>query len=59
MIFVFFPINVYLLNKNKKVVEKKEDLMPFRFYYFFKKAEFVIESKEKLRLKIGQAVTFI
>ncbi len=59
MVFVFFPINTYLLDKNKKVVEKKENLRSFRFYSFSKKAQFVIESKRKLALKSGDRVTFI
>ncbi|MEM3126641.1 MAG: DUF192 domain-containing protein [Candidatus Woesearchaeota archaeon] len=59
MVFVFFPINVYLLNGRKEVVEIKNNLKPFHFYSFSKKAQYVIESPRELNLKIGDRVRFI
>jgi uncharacterized membrane protein (UPF0127 family) len=43
MIFVFFPIDVLFLDKNKKVVEIKKDFKPWTFYTPKKKAMYVIE----------------
>jgi len=59
MIFVFFPLNIYLLDKDKKVIEIKQDLKPLHFYTSFKKAQYVIESPQKLNLRKGDRVTFI
>ena len=43
MIFVFYPIDILFLNKEKVVVELKENFMPFTFYTPKKKAMYVIE----------------
>ncbi len=43
MFFVFYPIDVLFLNKNKIVVEIKEKFMPFTFYIPKKKALYIIE----------------
>lgn len=62
MLFVFYPIDVLFLNKNKAVVEMKENLRPFRFYTPKKKAKYVIELPEstikKSRTKIGDKIGF-
>ncbi len=43
MFFVFFPIDVVFLEKNKKIVEIKEDFMPFTFYKPINKAMYILE----------------
>lgn len=43
MLFVFYPIDVLFLDKNKIVVDKKESFMPFTFYKSRKKAMYAIE----------------
>lgn len=43
MLFVFFPIDVLFLDKNKKVVDIKKNFKPFTYYAPKVKAEFVIE----------------
>lgn len=43
MLFVFFPIDVLFLDKNKTVVEVKENLRPFGFYRPKNKSKFIIE----------------
>lgn len=43
MFFVFFPIDVLFLDKNKKVVEVKKNFMPFHIYTPKKKSMYVIE----------------
>jgi uncharacterized membrane protein (UPF0127 family) len=43
MFFVFYPIDVLYLNKEKKVVECKENFLPFTFYNPQHKAHYVVE----------------
>ncbi|MBI2658910.1 DUF192 domain-containing protein [Candidatus Woesearchaeota archaeon] len=43
MFFVFYPIDVLFLGKNKIVVDKKENFKPFRFYKSKRKAMYAIE----------------
>ncbi|MBI2541554.1 DUF192 domain-containing protein [Candidatus Woesearchaeota archaeon] len=43
MLFVFRPIDVLFLGKNRRVVDKKENFRPFAFYNPKKKAMYVIE----------------
>ena len=43
MFFVFYPIDVVFLDKNKIVVEIKENFEPFKFYTPSKKSKYVIE----------------
>ena len=61
MLFVFYPIDVLFLSKDKKVVEIKQNLKPFRLYTPKNKARYVVElllgtikkSKTKLEDKIS------
>ena len=43
MCFVFYPIDVLFLDKDMKVVEKKENFLPFTFFFPKKKASTIIE----------------
>jgi uncharacterized protein len=43
MVFVFYPIDVLFLDKNKVVVEVKDNFRPFSFYTPKNKAMYVIE----------------
>ena len=60
MFFVFYPIDVLFLDKNKIVAEMKENFAPFSFYAPKNKSKFVIEllrgtikkSKTKIKDKI-------
>ena len=45
--FVFYPIDVILLNKNKEVIEIKRNFQPFTFWNSKNKAKYVIELGEK------------
>ena len=62
MIFVFYPIDVLFLNKEKVVVELKENFRPFTFYTPRKKAMYVIEMPEnsikKLKAEVGDKIKF-
>ena len=42
-LFMFFPIDVFLLDENMKVVEEKRSMAPFRFWFPSKKAKYVVE----------------
>jgi uncharacterized protein len=43
MFFVFYPIDVIYLNRDKKVVEIKRNFKPWKYYNSKKKAKYVIE----------------
>lgn len=62
MLFVFYPIDVLFLNKNKIVVDKKENFKPFTFYKSRKKAMYVIEllngSIKKTGTQVGNKIKF-
>ena len=62
MLFVFYPIDVLFLNKEKKIVEIKEHFRPFSFYSPKNKARYVIEMPEgsirKFNLKISDSLSF-
>ena len=62
MLFVFFPIDVLFLDKNKEIVEIKESLMPFAFYTPKKKAAYIIELPEgavkKAKTELGDKISF-
>ena len=62
MIFVFFPIDVLFLNKNKKVIDMKKNFKPFSFYIAKKKAKYILELPEgtikKTKTEIGDKIKF-
>jgi len=41
--FVFYPIDVLILNKDKKIVEIKRNFQPFTFYTPKKQGKYLIE----------------
>lgn len=63
MLFVFYPIDVLFLDKNKIVVDKKENFRPFTFYKSRKNAMYAVEMPngviDKTKTKIGDKITFI
>lgn len=62
MLFVFYPIDVLFLDKNKTVVDKKENFRPFTFYKSKKEAIFAIELENgiirKTKTKVGDKIEF-
>ena len=62
MFFVFYPIDVLFLDKNKIVVDKKENFKPFTFYKSKKKAMYAVEMPnetiKKARTEIGDKIRF-
>ncbi|MBI2651786.1 DUF192 domain-containing protein [Candidatus Woesearchaeota archaeon] len=63
MLFVFYPIDVLFLDKNKIVVEIKRNLMPFSFYKPKRKSKYVIElpcnSIKKTKTNVGDKIKII
>ena len=62
MLFVFFPIDVLFLDKDRKVVELKEKFMPFAFYTPKYKALYIIELPsgiiKKTKTRVGDNLDF-
>ncbi len=62
MLFVFYPIDVLFLDKNRIVVDKKENFKPFAFYKSKKKAMYAIElfqgTVKKTKADIGDKIDF-
>ena len=62
MLFVFYPIDVLFLDKNKTVTETKENFRPFTFYTPKNNAMYVIELPEntikQTKTKIGDKIKF-
>jgi uncharacterized membrane protein (UPF0127 family) len=62
MFFVFYPIDVLFLDKNKIVIEKKENFKPFTFYTSTKKAKYAIELPKEIikksKTNLGHKIKF-
>lgn len=62
MFFVFTPIDVLFLKKNKKIVEIKENFKPFTIYTPKNKAAYIIELSpgdiKKYKIMTNQKVQF-
>ncbi len=62
MWFVFYPIDVLYLNKNKKIIEMKQNFRPFSYYSPKKKAMYIVEIKEETikrsGIKLGDVIDF-
>ncbi|MEW5896989.1 MAG: DUF192 domain-containing protein [Nanoarchaeota archaeon] len=58
--FVFFPTDVFVLDKNKKIVEIKRNFRPFSFWNSSRKGKYVIELGENGcdKSKIGDKISF-
>ena len=61
MFFVFYPIDVLILDENKKVIEVKENFKPFTFWSSTKKGKYLIELGKKEsrgKVKLGDLLEF-
>jgi len=58
MFFVFHPIDVLLLNKNKEIVEIKRNFKPFTFWSSKEKGKYVVELGLKGEYEVGQVLEF-
>lgn len=54
MLFVFFPIDVLFLDKDKRIIEIKRNFRPFTFYTSKNKAKYVVELTEKHNYLLGE-----
>lgn len=59
-IFVFYPIDVMLLDDKSRVIEKKENLAPYSFYKSRKAAKLMIELPSPIGkfVSIGDIISF-
>ena len=61
MLFVFYPIDVVLLDNRQEIVELKPGFRPFSFYRLRRKARYILELKnstiEKHGLKLGDKIS--
>ena len=59
MFFVFYPIEVVILNENKKVVDLKENFKPFKFWISAQKGKYVVElALPHPQISLGDHLTF-
>lgn len=62
MMFVFYPIDVIFLSKSKRVVEIKENFLPFTAYLSRKEASYAIELPDGTtlakRIRLGDRLGF-
>ena len=62
MLMVFYPIDVLFLDKDRKVVELKENFRPFAFYTPKNNAQYIIElpknTVKKSKTKLGDKISF-
>ena len=62
MLFVFYPIDIIFADKNKKVVEIKENFKPFSFYTPKNKTSYIIELPagiiKKSKAEVGDSLSF-
>ncbi len=62
MLFVFYSIDLVFLNKNKKVIELKQNLMPFTIYNPKSKAKYILELKNNTikenNIKLDNKISF-
>ena len=58
MFFVFYPIDVLVLDKNKRIVDIKRNFKPFTFWNSKKKGKYIVELGFKENYKVGDMVEF-
>ncbi|MBI5072259.1 DUF192 domain-containing protein [Candidatus Woesearchaeota archaeon] len=63
MWFVFYPIDIVYCDAEKRVVEMKENFLPWKFYSPHTKAMFVLELKagaiEKTKTSVNDFLAFV
>lgn len=62
MFFVWYPIDILWLDKNKKVIQLKENLKPFRIMIAKKPAKYIVELQDgkikKTKTAAGDTISF-
>lgn len=58
MLFVFFPIDVVYVNKEKKIVDIKKNLRPFQPLILGPPSKYILELNDAKLLKVGEKLIF-
>ena len=58
MFFVFFPIDIVYINKNKIVIKIRKKVFPFTPFISPVKCKYILELKNCKNIKIGDKVSF-
>ncbi len=58
MFFVFFPIDIVYVNKEKVILEIKRKVKPFTPLILGPKAKYILELKDAKSLKVGEKLSF-
>src|SRR3989344_121753 len=58
MFFVFYPIDVLILDKDKRIVEIKRNFRPFTFWNAQKKGKYVVELAYPKEYGMGDRLEF-
>lgn len=58
MWFVFFPIDVLVLDSDRRIVEIKKNFMPFTFWTASKRGKYIVELGFKEDVKIDDEITW-
>lgn len=56
MFFVFFPIDVLIINKDMKIVDIKRNFKPFTFWNSNKKGKYIVELGVKDEYQLGDKI---
>jgi len=56
MFFVFFPIDVIFLDKDKRVIEIKRNFKPFTIHESKNKAQYIIESSIGINIDLNDKI---
>lgn len=56
--FVFYPIDVLILDKDRKIVEIKRNFKPFTFWSSKKKGKYVVELGSPNKYEVGNELRF-
>ena len=57
MFFVFFPIDVLIVDENKRIVEIKKGLKPFTFWNSKRKGKYVVELSSPATYKLCDKIS--
>ena len=58
MMFVFFPIDIIYLNKDKKVIKIMKRILPFTLFITPVKCKYIIELKNSKTLQLNDKISF-
>lgn len=56
MFFVFYPIDVLILDENKRIVEVKRNFKPFRFWNSKERGKYVVELSFPAEYEVGDKI---